>query len=255
MPTTGRSAASSASQQQHSRKTSQSAAEYYQHRREKTKSSPSYAQRPQQRESAPVPVTQADHPTQAQRPSNKNRAHSAPLVPKSHLPGAKEATLADGDADEDDLSEDDEEIADDPFFQRFDMPQSDRHEQPSLKVSTSYHAESEDGEGPLSPTSTVMRARPDSTADPLGSPLSPRSSPLVRSPCPSYSYTLPLLMQKAVAREQRPSAGDQHCRSRLASRWQVCLHPESLQSPDASYDHDILAQNVDRRERIRCAID
>jgi hypothetical protein len=35
--------------------------------------------------------------------------------------------------------------------------------------------EEEDNEGPLSPTSTVTRARPDSTAEPLQSPLNPNS--------------------------------------------------------------------------------
>lgn len=181
MPTSGRAAVSSSSRQ--SRKTSQSGTENYQYnKREKTKSSQSYTTR-LQRESVPHINTQPSttSTTQVQRPS-KSRAHSAPLVPKRDpaVPevgnGADDASTGDEDETEEDEEGDEEEgdIADDAFFQRFDAPSSGRPE--ALRIPTTPTADpSTDTEGLLSPTSTQMRARPDSTAEPLGSPLSPRA--------------------------------------------------------------------------------
>lgn len=180
MPTSGRAAVSSSSR--HSRKTSQSGTENYQYnKREKTKSSQSYTTRPQ-RESVPHISTQPSttSATQVQRPS-KSRAHSAPLVPKRDpaVPevgnGADDASTGDEDETEEDKEDDEEEedIADDAFFQRFDAPSSDRSE--ALRIPTTTPADPSTDTGPLSPTSTQMRARPDSTAEPLGSPLSPRA--------------------------------------------------------------------------------
>ncbi len=180
MPATGRAA--------HTPETSQLTSEHRQDRRAKTKSSPSYVQRPHNRESSSSYSTQggsADPPQVLQRPY-KSRARSAPHVPKSsHLSGSPEvgiACAADNDdaSFDDELSDDDEAIADDPFFQRFDMPQSDR--QNEQRGSFLNHSDmEEDLEGPFSPTSTTMRARPDSTAEPLQSPLSPHSPSTVRS--------------------------------------------------------------------------
>jgi hypothetical protein len=177
MPSTGRAAVSSSAR--HTRKTSQSASDYHQaHRREKTKSSPSYVQR-LNRESAPN--TSADPPP-TQRPF-KHRAHSAPQVPKSgnsHLPGTEPDQAERDDPDDDDDDEtsdlsDDEAIADDPFFQRYDMSRTDRQNEQQSTFMNRDDMVDEDMEGPLSPTSTVMRARPDSTAEPMQSPLSPHS--------------------------------------------------------------------------------
>lgn len=184
MPTSGRAAVSLSSR--HSCKTSQSGTENYQYsRREKTKSSQSYTTRPQ-RESVPHINTQppTTSSTQVQRPST-SRAHSAPLVPKSD-PTVPEVTNSADDAstgdedeteeDEEDDEEDEEEedIADDAFFQRFDSPSCDRPG--PLRVPTTPPADPSTGtDCPLSPTSTQMRARPDSTAEPLGSPLSPQA--------------------------------------------------------------------------------
>jgi hypothetical protein len=81
--------------------------------------------------------------------------------------------MAEDDASDSDPGED-EEIADDPFFQRFDLSQTDRQDD-ELRSPTYSQDSSTDTETPLSPTSTQMRARPDSTAAPLGSPLSPTS--------------------------------------------------------------------------------
>jgi hypothetical protein len=167
------------------RKTSQSASEYHQHRREKTKSSPSYVQRPHNREpssSTSIQAGGADHP-QGQRPP-KSRAHSAPQVPKSHLPDPEDSHAPAADHDDagfDDEPSDDEAIADDPFFQRYDIRQADRHNEPQSTF-LNHDMSEEDTEGPLSPTSTVMRARPDSTAEPLQSPLSTQSPSSVGLP-------------------------------------------------------------------------
>jgi hypothetical protein len=175
MPVSGRAAVSSSSR--HSRRTSQSGSDFQQYRREKTKSSQSYAQRPN-RDSAPQEQNylSAAGTTQAQRYS-KSRALSAPLVPKAQPSGPDDGNTADNDASDSDPGEDGE-IADDPFFQRFDPTASERLEE-ELKSPIDPHG-STDTETPLSPTSTQMRARPDSTAEPLGSPLSPRSTQLVR---------------------------------------------------------------------------
>jgi hypothetical protein len=174
MPTSGRAAVSSGGR--HSRRTSQSGAEH--HRRDKTKSSQSYTQRPPRDSSShltvqlPVAGSSATH---APRPS-KSRAHSVPLVPKGQLAGPEYGNRAGVDTSDSDPGED-EEIADDPFFQRFDLSQTERVEDELRSPTTPQDS---DTEGPLSPTSTQMRHRPDSTAEPLGSPLSPRSPQSVR---------------------------------------------------------------------------
>lgn len=192
MPTSGRASVSSSAR--HSRQSSQSTSEFQQsHRREKTKSSPSYVQgRPYN-----PPATQtagADPAAHVQRPF-KNRAHSAPHIPKSSSSSRNPAAAAEqesqhdeGASDNDDAGlfddepSDDEAIADDPFFQRFDMPTqttSRMNEQRGTFLNhdemSEEEEEEEDNEGPLSPTSTVTRARPDSTAEPLQSPLNPNS--------------------------------------------------------------------------------
>jgi len=168
------------------------------HRREKTKSSPSYVQSPRResaRDNAAAQPAANVGATQVQRSPAKGRAHSAPLAPKSSpLPLADhdEAEVGssfldadpgpddeDEDEDDDDVLEDEEEgIADDPFFQRFSFthtvtPDDEPPSPDSPNGST-------DTEGPLSPTSTQMRPRPDSTAEPLGSPLTPRGTSTVR---------------------------------------------------------------------------
>jgi hypothetical protein len=176
MPTSGRAAVSSSSR--HPRIASQYGTEYQQHsKRENTKSSQSYAQRPQ-RESIPQINTQpvVNGATQVQRPS-KSRAPAALLVPRRDPAVPEDGHAADNDAstgDEDEDEDEEEEIADDPFFQRYDAP-SDERPGEALKMPTTPTDPSTDTEGPLSPTSTQMRARPDSTAEPLGSPLSPRT--------------------------------------------------------------------------------
>lgn len=164
------------------------------HHRDKTKSSGSYPQRPRgesSKESAAAQLAANIGATQARRPSLKTRAHSAPLVPKNRLHADEDdreaepgSSFLDADpGDDDDIPEEDE-IADDPFFTRFNFPST-------TTVATSVRPDEEppspdsrddgtDTEGPLSPTSTQMRARPDSTAAPLGSPLTPRTNTSVR---------------------------------------------------------------------------
>jgi hypothetical protein len=155
----------------HSRRTSQSGTEH--HRRDKTKSSQSYTQRSTRDSSSNAPhqpPAAGSGATHAQRPT-QSRAHSVPLIPKSQLPGSEDGNEAEEHASDSDPAED-EEIADDPFFQRYDMAQTEREDEGLRSPTTSQDS---DTEGPLSPTSTQMRHRPDSTAEPLGSPLSPRS--------------------------------------------------------------------------------
>ncbi|KAF2447078.1 rap guanine nucleotide exchange factor 4 [Karstenula rhodostoma CBS 690.94] len=107
------------------------------------------------------------------RPPNlKNRAHSAPMVPKSHHEGSDDddgtASLGEGTEDW--------EIAGDEFFQRYHFPEA---VQPTkLEISSSEVDSSSDTEGPLSPTS--LKGRHPLQMD-IRAPLSPRS------PAPSVS--------------------------------------------------------------------
>ncbi|TLD36712.1 ras GEF [Venturia nashicola] len=219
MPTYGRAAVSSSSRP--SNKTSRSGTDNYQYnKREKTKSSQSYTTRPL-RESVPhITTTQpaTTGSTQAQRPS-KSRAYSAPLVPKSDPTGPEVRNSADdastGDdektaeeTDEQEEAQDDDEdeeddIADDAFFQRFDAPSSHRPEpfdapsshrpEPSILPVTPTVDPFIATDCPLSPSSTQMRARPDSTAEPLGSPLSPRAIPFPENDTRSQEINIVVL--------------------------------------------------------------
>ncbi|KAF2200511.1 ras GEF [Delitschia confertaspora ATCC 74209] len=98
----------------------------------------------------------------------KNRAYSAPMVPKTHTDGAEEAHNMQM------LGEpgDDEGIADDPFFQRYNFSQVD--EAGKDEVSLSSGDSSSDTEGPLSPTH--FKARQASLAETVPSPRSPAPS-------------------------------------------------------------------------------
>jgi hypothetical protein len=85
--------------------------------------------------------------------------------------------------DDDDIPEEDE-IADDPFFTRFNFPSTTTvatSVRPDEDPPSPDSHDSTDTEGPLSPSSKQMRARPDSTAEPLGSPLNPRANANVRA--------------------------------------------------------------------------
>jgi hypothetical protein len=149
-----------------------------QHRHNKTKSS-SHIQHPRRESSiqanhVPLASSTPGSATQTQRPPLKSRAYSAPLVPKTKaLPATPEHN---GDEDDEDASSDvssGDEIAHDPFFQRYNFSQDgEGDDQPR---------EAEDGQTLHSPASN-MRGRPDSTAEPAkGSPLSPRSPRSVRT--------------------------------------------------------------------------
>ena len=94
-----------------------------------------------------------------QRPQAKGRAYSAPLVPK-------------GTDNDDPLAGDDEEIAGDPFFQRYNFGQTG--DPTKEEASSSSPDSSSDTEGPLSPTH--MKARQPGPADALPSPRSPTAS-------------------------------------------------------------------------------
>jgi hypothetical protein len=120
--------------------------------------------------------------TQPQRPPLKARALSAPLVPKARVKAPARKNNPDIDQDASSNDPRDEEIADDPFFQRYSFPQTDETEEDPQPFDS---REDEMDTAPLSPPSTQMRARPDSTAEPVGSPLSPRSPRSVRFPIQS----------------------------------------------------------------------
>jgi len=149
------------------------------HKREKTKSSQSYLQH--------VPLRNASLQA-AQRPGVNQRSNSAPLVPKLSPSSTQiqekeaERQVDDEDtlSDEDVGTDEEEEIAEDPFFQRYNLPAAD--EVPEDAKTDESEDEPEDTEGPLSPTSTQARARPDSTAEPLASPRSPISVSIVSFP-------------------------------------------------------------------------
>lgn len=170
------------------------------HRRDKTKSGGPYPTNPRQessKESAAAQLAANIGATQARCPPLKGRANSAPQVPKKSapnpLPRADEeeedeaeagSSFLDADpGDDDDILEEDE-IADDPFFTRFNFPSTTTvatSVRPDEDPPSPDSHESTDTEGPLSPSSTQMRARPDSTAEPLGSPLNPRANANVRA--------------------------------------------------------------------------
>lgn len=105
----------------------------------------------------------------AQRPGGlKTRAYSAPMVPKNHSGGTEDDHMGDMLAGE---PGDDEEIAGDPFFQRYNFGQAGG---PSKDASSSSVDSSSDTEGPLSPTH--IRNRQPGLADALPSPQSPAPS-------------------------------------------------------------------------------
>jgi hypothetical protein len=102
----------------------------------------------------------------AQRPGGlKSRAYSAPLVPMNRPDGSRNdhmglPPLETGDEDE---------IAGDPFFQRYNFPQAGR---PAVEASSSSVDSSSDTEGPLSPTHVVKNRQPG-LPETLPSPRSP----------------------------------------------------------------------------------
>ncbi|KAL1606665.1 hypothetical protein SLS60_004072 [Paraconiothyrium brasiliense] len=100
------------------------------------------------------------------RPPNlKNRAHSAPMIPKNHHHGTEDddamGSLGEG--------AEDWEIAGDEFFQRYHFP--DAVQPTKLEISSSSVDSSSDTEGPLSPTN--LKGRHPLQMD---APPSPRSS-------------------------------------------------------------------------------
>ncbi|KAF2258752.1 ras GEF [Lojkania enalia] len=154
MPSTGRAVCSESM----STRSSQTApAERTSKRSEKAKSAQSM--QPPRRESA-----QSSAAATAPRPGLKMRAYSAPMAPKDHH--RTEHDHMGGEPC------DDEEIAGDPFFQRFNFPQG---QEPAQKDASSSSVDSSsDTEGPLSPTHIKSR-RPE-RADTLPSPRSPTAS-------------------------------------------------------------------------------
>lgn len=113
----------------------------------------------------------------------KNRAHSAPSVPKL----AEEGSHDDDDAADED--KDGEEIADDAFFQRYHFPQPvETKEEPSDSGVDS----SSDTEGPLSPTHMQQR---QATGDVPSEPSTGVSS--AHTPCSVNDRVLTLRPQSA----------------------------------------------------------
>ncbi|KAF2005293.1 rap guanine nucleotide exchange factor 4 [Amniculicola lignicola CBS 123094] len=146
MPATGRAAAGHPSRNQQ--------------RSEKTRS----AQAPQtsRRES------QSGAGAMAQRPGLKNRAYSAPMIPRSRLDGAEQDHMGEMHCE----PGEDDEIAGDPFFQRYNFPQTDEPLDRE-EASSSSADSSSDTEGPLSPTHITTRVP---TTPILPAPQSPSGS-------------------------------------------------------------------------------
>lgn len=173
-------------------------------RRDKSRSAQSFVQAPRQDQLyAPPPpgaTKTARGATVAQRPAYGERANSAPSVPKSGAFGIQGGLdEEDEDDEEDELDDDelveiasgeDEDIAGDEFFQQYAAPGA-RPEPRTNETPAQSEDDEEDelGEGPLSPTSNTTRFRPDSVAEPLGSPLAPQP---VSQPAPLvcvYAYS------------------------------------------------------------------
>lgn len=149
---------------------------YTYHRRDKTKSTGSYMQPNRRDNTASTTATAKTSAgaTVAQRPAYNERAYSAP-----HITKEGHQDLEDEEFDDEEVevgSGDDEDIAGDAFFQQYAAPAAEAE---ATAAETPAQSEDEDDEpdnheGPLSPTSNTTRFRPDSVAEPLGSPLSPQ---------------------------------------------------------------------------------
>jgi len=122
----------------------------------------------------------------AQRPGGlKSRAYSAPMIPKNRADGPANDHMGDVLAEHGD----DEEIAGDPFFQRYNFPHTG---EPGNEASSSSLDSSSDTEGPLSPTH--IKARLPSLTEALPSPRSPVTSVAVGPGCACCSLsTFPAL--------------------------------------------------------------
>jgi hypothetical protein len=236
-------------------------------RRDKTQSSQFYLQhrRYESSSQAGSPKLAPDAcSTQPQRPSSKGRAYSAPLVPKSQLIAPDDdvdrddgqSYLDTGEEEDEEEEEEEEEIiqheiADDPFFQRFNFSETELQEEEA--GSADSRDGSTDTEGPLSPTSTQVRARPDSTAEPLGSPLSPHS-PMTVSRLAQHRLAIQYTDEEVtVAGEQPSHARNQHSRCRLAPSRQINLCTARLRPSNSPCFTFYLSQNVHRRQCIRGA--
>ncbi|KAF2470591.1 ras GEF [Lindgomyces ingoldianus] len=154
MPASGRAACSAGLGSSSSTSTRTTPQDHGTKRNEKAKSSQSM-QSPR-RESAQNSAG-ATH----QRPGLKSRAYSAPMIPKNHVDGTEN-------------DHDDEEIAGDPFFQRYNFPQAGAQSKEAGEASSSSVDGSSDTEGPLSPTH--IKNRQAGATDSLPSPQSPAPS-------------------------------------------------------------------------------
>ena len=130
---------------------------------------PSSSDRKQKREKTKGSQSDEQSPRTTQRPGTKSRAYSAPMVSRSHQDGLDDEHL--GDTASGELA-DDEEIAGDPFFQRYNFPQAD--EAADEEGSSSSPDGSSDTEGPLSPTH--IKGRLSILAESLPSSRSPALS-------------------------------------------------------------------------------
>lgn len=102
----------------------------------------------------------------AQRPGGlKSRAYSAPLVPNKRSDGTDMGNTMGLPPFE---TGDEDEIAGDPFFQRYNFPQTAG---PQIEASSSSVDSSSDTEGPLSPTH--VKGRQSGLPETLPSPMSP----------------------------------------------------------------------------------
>jgi hypothetical protein len=160
---------------------------YTHHRRDKTKSTQLYLQTPSsssRRDQSLQHAAKGSGATSSVRPILSERSNSAPLDLAQKSSSSIPAAQGDGLAQYPELAAepgDDEAIVEDPFFQQYVQASGEKvlagavagAENTTPGNSPSEDEGDSDVDGPLSPTSTAMRFRPDSVAEPISSPLTP----------------------------------------------------------------------------------
>lgn len=195
MPTSGRAACSAGQATQPSR--TRSTEHTSSPRTEKAKSAQII--HPPRKESAA-----ASQAAMAQRPGGlKSRAYSAPMVPKNRTDASETNTMGLPPLE----TGDEDEIAGDPFFQRYNFPQAGG----PVEASSSSIDSSSDTEGPLSPTH--VKGRQSGLPETLPSPRSPVLSVAVR-----YYYSLALNLRLLV----QPTDSSCECSLGLVTPYLLC---------------------------------
>jgi hypothetical protein len=175
--------------------------------------------------------------TEPQRPPLISRAYSAPLIPNG-APHSPTTIDRPNGYDKDVLGpvdSADEEIADDPFFQRYSLPHAAEDEELAINQIKDRidRILSPAGSTTAAASSIPPQAKPDTTNDLTSSPTSPRSPRYVR-PCPPFIYfRMACRNHKLIVRSSGTPVKppDLSCK-RSTSPW---LDPDKLGNPP-SYD-------------------